>query len=393
MVEKICDYCKKPFVLKKPNARFCSRTCCGHANKGKHPSEETLKKLSEAHKNPFKTGRLKSAELICEYCKQPFTTYNYLKGKRQFCSNQCRVNAIKAGMIHRHYSEEGLRKISEARKGKIGWNRGKITKVKIICEICKKPFDVDKHRKNKARFCSRKCCGESIKGKEGPSKGKSKSEETRRKISNTLIQINNLIKATKVPIYIICEICNKPFEVPNFRKDKARFCSSKCRGKWVSQTFHGEKIYNYKEKIEKKCLECGKIFYVHPCREKEARFCSKKCYGVWLSKNKTQENSSFWIDGRSYYPYCHKFNDRLKERVRNRDNRTCQLCGVKENSIRQSVHHIHYDKENCYPDLISLCRECNSKVNKKSERKYYEWVFMNKLNDKGLLFWARQNDK
>lgn len=75
------------------------------------------------------------------------------------------------------------------------------------------------------------------------------------------------------------------------------------------------------------------------------------------------------------------FNNTLKEHIRNRDNRICQLCGAKENGKKLAVHHVHYDKENCEPDLITLCQGCNSKVN--FNRDHYEKLFMNNLKDRG----------
>ena len=101
-----------------------------------------------------------------------------------------------------------------------------------------------------------------------------------------------------------------------------------------------------------------------------------------------KEKHPMWEGGISFLPYCSKFNDDLKESIRERDNRTCQYCGYKENGEKLSVHHIHYDKENCNPDLISLCRVCNSKAN--TTREQYEMLFMNKLNERELLFWAKR---
>jgi len=103
-----------------------------------------------------------------------------------------------------------------------------------------------------------------------------------------------------------------------------------------------------------------------------------------------KENHPSWKGGISYLPYCKLFNKSLKEAVRNRDNRLCQLCNKteEENKEKQTVHHIHYDKENCEPDLITLCRSCNSKVN--INRDYYEKLFMNMLNDRKLLFWIKE---
>lgn len=102
----------------------------------------------------------------------------------------------------------------------------------------------------------------------------------------------------------------------------------------------------------------------------------------------TGEKSYGWRGGISFKPYCHKFNKRLKEAVRDRDNRTCQLCGTKENGRGLDVHHIHYDKENCQPDLIALCNKCHMKIN--GNRDYYENIFMNNLNDRKLLLWSKE---
>ena len=93
-----------------------------------------------------------------------------------------------------------------------------------------------------------------------------------------------------------------------------------------------------------------------------------------------------WQGGISFLPYCEKFNKALKIAVKERDNHTCQLCGATDKKL--AVHHVHYDKENCYPDLITLCHQpCNTKVN--SNRKHYEELFMNKLNDREFLFWTQ----
>ncbi len=103
----------------------------------------------------------------------------------------------------------------------------------------------------------------------------------------------------------------------------------------------------------------------------------------WFEKMSGERHPN-WKGGISFLPYCLKFNRRLKEAVKERDNHTCQLCGATDNVL--TVHHVHYDKENCYPDVITLCRGDNCKVN--FNRKHYEELFMNKLNDRELLFWT-----
>jgi len=101
-----------------------------------------------------------------------------------------------------------------------------------------------------------------------------------------------------------------------------------------------------------------------------------------------------WNEGSSLLSYCPKFNRSLKESIRKRDGYVCQHCGKTQIQKRKllSVHHIHYDKPNCYPDLITLCDICNTKVNKLIERKSYENLFMNKLNERGLLFWTKRRN-
>ncbi|MDD5358617.1 MAG: hypothetical protein PHX80_05700 [Candidatus Nanoarchaeia archaeon] len=107
----------------------------------------------------------------------------------------------------------------------------------------------------------------------------------------------------------------------------------------------------------------------------------------WLY-GKRGEDALNWKDGISFVPYCPKFNEALKEKIRTRDGRICQRCMMteEENGQKLSVHHVHYDKENCTPDLISLCRDCNSIVN--FNRDYYENLFIEKLRKRGLLLFS-----
>lgn len=76
------------------------------------------------------------------------------------------------------------------------------------------------------------------------------------------------------------------------------------------------------------------------------------------------ENNPNWIDGRSYIDYSPEFNNGLKDFIRQRDNFTCQFCGLSENGAKHDCHHIDYDKKNNEKkNLILLCRSCNDKAN------------------------------
>jgi len=102
----------------------------------------------------------------------------------------------------------------------------------------------------------------------------------------------------------------------------------------------------------------------------------------------TGENSPGWKGGISFEPYCKKFNNKFKEAVRIRDDYTCQLCGHEQKSGGQKldVHHIHYEKSDCWPDVVALCRSCNVKVN--SNRDYWEQYFENQLSERNMICWS-----
>ena len=60
------------------------------------------------------------------------------------------------------------------------------------------------------------------------------------------------------------------------------------------------------------------------------------------------------------------FNERLKERIRNRDGRCCRVCGKSEllnHGKRLPVHHIDGDKINCnQQNLLTLCNTCHGRT-------------------------------
>lgn len=102
--------------------------------------------------------------------------------------------------------------------------------------------------------------------------------------------------------------------------------------------------------------------------------------GAKISQACSGSNNPNWKGGIGQLPYPFKFNNKLKENIRNRDNNTCQLCGkTKEQEGKNlSVHHIDYDKENIEQyNLITLCSSCNIKVN--YNREYWQTYFI-KIN-------------
>ena len=101
-------------------------------------------------------------------------------------------------------------------------------------------------------------------------------------------------------------------------------------------------------------------------------------------KGRTGESASNWRGGLSFEPYCEKFNDDLKERIREFFGRYCYVCGIGESELKEKlcVHHVNYNKDMCCDDskplFVPLCRSCHSKTN--GDRKYWEEFFTISLN-------------
>ena len=146
----------------------------------------------------------------------------------------------------------------------------------------------------------------------------------------------------------------------------------------------GEKHPNWNGgKIIKHCIVCGKSLKRNKAKidAGEGKYCSGKCAG----EARVGKNSANWQGGMSFEPYTLSFNQQLKDRIRVRDNFTCQECGVPELECfrRLDVHHIDYDKKNCKEDnLISLCNKCNIRANYNKEywTKYYQEKIREKLD-------------
>ena len=92
-----------------------------------------------------------------------------------------------------------------------------------------------------------------------------------------------------------------------------------------------------------------------------------------------------WKGGISLEPYGKKFNNKLKEYIRDRDDRKCVECSCpeKEMTTKLSIHHIDEDKKNNeHNNLISLCRACHGRVHWKKQ----DWAshFHHILSNNGI---------
>lgn len=109
------------------------------------------------------------------------------------------------------------------------------------------------------------------------------------------------------------------------------------------------------------------------------------------------EKCSAWKGGISFEPYCFKFNDEFKERVREFFDRKCVICGRTEsgNKRKLDVHHVDYNKNTCcdnsIPLFVTLCMSCHPKTNTK--RKYWEDRFKEIIysrNINGKCFYSKE---
>lgn len=95
--------------------------------------------------------------------------------------------------------------------------------------------------------------------------------------------------------------------------------------------------------------------------------------------------SPAWRGGISFEPYCPKFNNDFKERVREFFGRVCAECGAPEEDRKLSVHHVNFRKDACceetvIPLFVPLCQSCHTKTN--VDREYWETRFTTLINEK-----------
>lgn len=239
----------------------------------------------------------------------------------------------------------------------------------VKCKNCGKEFLTypSRVKKGYAKFCSRKCQAvwKSLNqsGENSPITGRHLSDETKMKMRKA--RIKNPIKYWEGKY------------MPERTKEK------------ISRTLKGRHLtFEWKRKIAEG--ERGKQI-PSEIRLQISRSLkgNKNCLGRHLSRETREKikrnhanfkgnNHPNWRGGISKKPYPFDFNEELKEFIRKRDNYKCQLCGCPEieNAEKLSIHHIDYNKNNLKSEnLISLCRNCNAKVN--FNRNYWKNHFMN----------------
>lgn len=215
-------------------------------------------------------------------------------------------------------------------------------KQKSKCLICGKEFEYYPSEKD-GKYCSQECykksrtprrlltcenCGKEFYRKNGLIKGRIFCSNQCR--ANA---INNKVKIT-------CKVCGKVFyKRESITKNyKTECCSLKCRG--IAR----------RNRVKRICKSCGKEFEIKAFSasrlQERGKYCSKECYTEYARG----KNSHMYDHGQTFFPYCEKFDDRLKERVRALHSDVCCVCGASKeenHNKRMDVHHVFVEKEAC----------------------------------------------
>ena len=146
--------------------------------------------------------------------------------------------------------------------------------------------------------------------------------------------------------------------------------------KMMSDAQAGEKNHNFgqhpSEETRKKMSEAQMGKHGYWTGKKHSSETKKK-----MSESRKGERSYYWKGGISFEPYCTKFNDSFKERVRAFFGHICVECGTPQNGEKLHVHHCNFNKMSCcdstIPLFVPLCRSCHTKTG--FNREYWEMHF------------------
>lgn len=153
----------------------------------------------------------------------------------------------------------------------------------------------------------------------------------------------------------------------------------------ISKTIH-EKLPLYQHKLKEAWADPAKrekrLETMHTPEYKEKISETVK----WRWKNSPEyrnrmsgENNPGWNGGSSFEPYCPKFNEEFKNRVRAFFNYQCAECGSPQNGKKLAVHHVNFNKQTCcdgsIPMFIPLCQACHAKTSPTKKREYWNKHF------------------
>ncbi len=320
-----CDGCGENIQLPPSKARlsikhFCSRQCYGKWQSANMQGEN----------NP---GWKPPIPIKCVKCGTTFDVSPYDVEHRRYCSPEC------AGI-------------------------SKLSPIEVQCHWCNGTIERPAWWANRQErhFCDMKCRGEWQATQTGPNA--------------------NAYKGTMVQVP--CSHCGQVVErdPSKVNRNDNFFCSIECWNEWRSTNFLNEGNPNFSTPaIETKCAYCDKPIKRKPWRFGETdrlrHFCCHDHRAKWVGEHiNSGENNANWKGGGTHYYGPNWY--RQRQRARNRDNHTCQHCGITREKAGQSldVHHVvpfrsfdylpgeneNYKQANRLANLITLCRSCHIKA-------------------------------
>jgi uncharacterized Zn-finger protein len=405
MVSVNCIFCGKEFnvkpsALKKGRGKYCSRAC---ANKGRPKKPQTMSKKCEfcgkefeAKISEIKRGWAKYCSLscstkskhkditlkLCKICGKKFQAKSMSKTK--YCSQQCYKNSRKNQGIIKKCLECGKEfKVPQwkIKKGEgiycsrkcAGIAKSNKLRKELICGFCGKLFKVPAHVVKTRKYCSFEC----YQNQKNLELDEKKIERICKGCGKKFKVPQSVLKkgggkycsreCSKATLTIQCGYCGKDYVTTKSAvKYGRKYCGNECRDKAQSERISGKNGPNWRGgNVSVECDNCGKIFERGPSKVNQKNFCSNECFRKGISG----ENHPQWKGGISFEPYCPKFNESLKENVRDFWNRKCGICGKSEadNGKKLSVHHVNYEKMVCCEDIMPLfitaCMSCHAHTN------------------------------
>jgi hypothetical protein len=185
-------------------------------------------------------------------------------------------------------------------------------------------------------------------------------------------------------LHMQCKVCGKPIMVFQKNLKATGNCCRKCWAKDPEyKKNHMDGINKRSENPEWQQIQIDrnrrtaqspewKQAVLDGCKEREKDPEYRKRVSAGLQGVSIDE----WKCFTKYAPYCEKFNNEFKERVRAFQGYRCALCGhvwmPGEKAL--SVHHVHYQKDSCCNDdapklFVPVCSDgCHQKTNRKREQ-------------------------
>lgn len=217
---------------------------------------------------------------------------------------------------------------------------------------------------------------------QNPACGRSFTQNKRphAKYCSTACKYACYVKPRAVVIAVPCAACGATLErIPSrMERTTQQFCNRACHARWMRE--HGPRgdQHQFYSQVEVVCTQCGVAFSRQRWQLQRYRlpFCSLQCQAAYKALHALPQGA---IYHRPDSPSYRGPNWTKQARAaRERDQRTCQKCGIREDVLgrRLDVHHIvpfhtfgyvpdqndHYRAANDLANLISLCPRCHQLV-------------------------------